>query len=307
MPVTPAPSSTPAPAAMPGKPVETPKRTLEILPTLEQRPEASSFYTLLHASSERAKLSEKGPFTLFVPSQTAMKALESSKRESLLRPENRQELAEFVEFHAVDGQFNADELRRLSTITTRLGQRLKINASDKQLRVGDKAVVVESIVCSNGVIHIVDTMEVPVAQNLIQILEADGRCKKFVAAIEKSGYAVLFRGGWPVTIFAPTDEAIDALPPGEWEKLLKPTSSDAMPEFLRQHVAMGRVYSDQALTAATVTAASGGAHSFAKRDGKLLIGNAILVSADIDAKNGVVHVVDGILVASANQPIKKEK
>ncbi|MEM6481933.1 MAG: fasciclin domain-containing protein [Pseudomonadota bacterium] len=116
-----------------------------------------------------------------------------------------------------------------------------------------------------------------------------------VAAVQAAGLVDTLKGEGPFTVFAPTDEAFAALPAGTVEELLKPENKDQLTAILTYHVVPGKVMStdlSDGLTAATV---QGSEVTIGTTDG-VTVDGANVVSADIETSNGVIHVIDGVIL-----------
>lgn len=121
------------------------------------------------------------------------------------------------------------------------------------------------------------------------------------AAVEAAGLAGTLSGDGPFTVFAPSEEAFAALPDGALESLLAPANREALVDLLTYHVVDGRATAAEALAAGTVDTLQGGALTVALRDGRLRIGDATVLTNDLQASNGVVHVIDSVLVPPAKE------
>ena len=117
-----------------------------------------------------------------------------------------------------------------------------------------------------------------------------------VAAVKGAGLAEVLSGDGPFTIFAPTNEAFAKLPAGTVEDLLRPASRDRLIALLKLHVVAGRLYSDQAIAAGDARTLAGQTVHVRKTDFGAMVGAAKLIATDIDACNGVIHVIDSVLL-----------
>ncbi|MDP3492096.1 MAG: fasciclin domain-containing protein [Hyphomonadaceae bacterium] len=139
------------------------------------------------------------------------------------------------------------------------------------------------------------------AKDIVDTAVGAGSFSTLVAAVQAAGLESTLRGAGPFTVFAPTDAAFAALPAGTVEDLLKPENKDKLTAILTYHVLPGEVMSSaiagQTLEPATVRGATlkavGGA------DGSVMINDAKVVTADIDASNGVIHVIDKVIMPPA--------
>lgn len=117
-----------------------------------------------------------------------------------------------------------------------------------------------------------------------------------VAAVQAAGLAETLSGDGPFTVFAPTNAAFEALPAGTVEGLLKPESKDALTGILTFHVVAGNVMSGDLSDGQEVTTLNGKTLTVSIKDGKVMIGGATVVAADLAGTNGVVHVIDTVLL-----------
>jgi uncharacterized surface protein with fasciclin (FAS1) repeats len=125
---------------------------------------AGSFKTLV-AAVQAAGLAEtlqsKGPFTVFAPTDDAFAKLPKGTLEELLKPENKDKLAGILTYHVVSGRVMAKDVAGASSVKTVNGQSLAITVRDGAVRVDGANVVKTDIVCSNGVIHVIDSVILP--------------------------------------------------------------------------------------------------------------------------------------------------
>ncbi len=139
------------------------------------------------------------------------------------------------------------------------------------------------------------------AKDIVDTAVEAGSFTTLVAAVQAAGLESTLRGAGPFTVFAPTDAAFAALPAGTVENLLKPENKAQLTAILTYHVLPGEVMSSaiagQTLEPATVQGATlkavGGA------DGSVMINDAKVVTADVDASNGVIHVIDKVIMPPA--------
>lgn len=131
--------------------------------------------------------------------------------------------------------------------------------------------------------------------DIVDTAVAAGNFETLVAAVEAAGLVDTLKGEGPFTVFAPTDEAFAALPEGTVESLLQPENRDQLIAILTYHVVPGAVMSgdlEDGMMAATV---EGSQVTFSLADGAMVDG-ANIVQADIEASNGVIHVIDAVIM-----------
>lgn len=116
-----------------------------------------------------------------------------------------------------------------------------------------------------------------------------------VAAVEAAGLVETLKGDGPFTVFAPTDEAFAALPDGTVEDLLKPENKDQLIAVLTYHVVPGKVMSGDLSNGMEAETAQGGMVKI-MTEGGVTVDGANVVTADVEASNGVIHVIDGVIL-----------
>ena len=134
------------------------------------------------------------------------------------------------------------------------------------------------------------------AADLVDTAVAAGQFTTLAAALEAAGLVDTLKGEGPFTVFAPTDAAFAALPAGTVEDLLKPENKDKLVAVLTYHVVPGRVTSAQVAGLSNATTVQGGDVAIATAGGKVMVDDARVVSADVMATNGVIHVIDKVLM-----------
>ena len=134
------------------------------------------------------------------------------------------------------------------------------------------------------------------AQDIVDTAIAAGQFGTLVAAVQAAGLVDVLKGDGPFTVFAPTDEAFAALPAGTVENLLKPENKDQLTAILTYHVVPGKIMSaDIAGKTAEVTTVQGSDISVNAMNG-VMVDNATVVAADIEADNGVIHVINQVVM-----------
>lgn len=123
-----------------------------------------------------------------------------------------------------------------------------------------------------------------------------GSFKTLTTAVGEAGLVEALKGKGPVTVFAPTDEAFEKLPEGTVAELLKPENKEKLTAILTYHVVEGKVTADKVTSLKEAETLSGKTVDIAVKDGKVMINNATVVKADIMCTNGVIHVIDTVLL-----------
>jgi uncharacterized surface protein with fasciclin (FAS1) repeats len=123
-----------------------------------------------------------------------------------------------------------------------------------------------------------------------------GNFTTLVTAVKAAGLVDTLKGPGPFTVFAPTDEAFAKLPPGTVESLLKPENKAKLRRILMYHVVAGKVSSQDVVKLHSAKTAEGASIKITTMDGGVMVNNAHVIKADIAASNGVIHVIDTVLM-----------
>jgi uncharacterized surface protein with fasciclin (FAS1) repeats len=136
-------------------------------------------------------------------------------------------------------------------------------------------------------------------QDIVDTAVANGQFKTLAAALNAAGLVNTLKGRGPFTVFAPTDDAFAKLPPGTLDDLLKPENKGKLTAILTYHVVPGAVTSRQVTNLKEAKTVNGSMLQVSTRDGKVMINNADVVKPDIETSNGVIHVIDAVLLPPA--------
>ena len=253
--------------------------------------------SLLGAADLVDALSGEGPFTVFAPTDAAFAKLPKETVAMVTKPENKALLQEILKFHVVSGNVGSKAVVKVKNVTTLNGQRADVVVEEGTVMIGGAKVTATDIVCSNGVIHVIDTVIMPETKNIVEIAAGAGTFNTLIAAAKAAGLVEALTGGaGPITVFAPTDEAFAALPEGTVAELLKPENKERLAAILKYHVVAGRVFADQAAKLDKAPTLNGKDVTIAISREGAKVGNANIVKTDIQASNGVIHVVDAVIL-----------
>lgn len=248
-------------------------------------------------------LQGKGPFTVFAPTDDAFAALPKGTVENLLKPENRDQLQSVLKYHVLSGSVDLAGALSAKKAKTVQGESVKIGFSDGKVRVNEASIINADVTCSNGVIHVIDSVILPPkpANDIASVAKRAGNFGTLLAAIDAAGLSEVLAGSGPLTVFAPTDEAFKALPKGTVETLLKPENKEKLREILALHAVSGKISAGDALNAKTAKALSGGELNFGIESGVFRVNGVTITTTDIQCDNGVIHVIDAVLLPSAGE------
>ena len=133
-------------------------------------------------------------------------------------------------------------------------------------------------------------------QDIVDTAVAAGSFKTLAAALQAAGLVETLKGAGPFTVFAPTDAAFAKLPAGTVENLLKPENRDKLRSILTYHVVAGKVTAADVVKMTSGKTVQGSSVKIASSGGKVTIDNATVAKADVMASNGVIHVIDTVLM-----------
>ncbi|UCD74955.1 MAG: fasciclin domain-containing protein [Phycisphaerales bacterium] len=260
---------------------------------------AGSFKTLV-AAVQAAGLVEalkgEGPFTVFAPTDEAFAKLPKGTVESLLKPENKEMLTSILTYHVVSGHLMAKDVVKSTGARTLNGQQVEFANRKQAVMIDNARVIKTDIETGNGVIHVIDSVIMPSNDSIVTVASKAGSFGTLLAAATAADLADVLNSEGPFTVFAPTDEAFAKLPEGTVENLLKPENREHLKAVLTYHVVPGRVYSSDALKAGSAKTVQGKSVHISARGGRAFVNDARLVALDIDANNGVIHVIDSVML-----------
>ncbi|MFC1764709.1 fasciclin domain-containing protein [Planctomycetota bacterium] len=279
------------------------KHVGDIVHTAQHAGQFSTLVAALQAAGLVEALEGPGPFTVFAPTDKAFAALPEGTVESLLLPENKDKLQAILKYHVVAGQILSADVMKTSNAETLQGK--KVNLS---LMINNARVIKPDIKTSNGVIHVVDQVILPgnakpiqghantqapatVNKNIVQTAVEAGQFKTLVTAIQAADLAEALSGDGPFTVFAPTDAAFAKLPAGTVESLVLPKNKAKLQEILKYHVLAAQINSNDIVAAHTVKTLNG-----LSLYPSLLVDNAALQVKNIYCRNGMIHVIDSVIL-----------
>jgi uncharacterized surface protein with fasciclin (FAS1) repeats len=136
-------------------------------------------------------------------------------------------------------------------------------------------------------------------QDIVGVAVEAGSFKTLAAALEAAGLVGTLQGEGPFTVFAPTDDAFAKLPKGTVESLLMPENKQALVEILTYHVVAGEVKAEQVLKLDSATTVEGSAVAIHVKDGAVFVDNAKVLKTDVAASNGIIHVIDSVILPNS--------
>ena len=263
----------------------------------------SELHTILEAAVIAADLattlSGEGPFTVFAPTDAAFEALMAAfgvTAEELLE---YPELTNVLLYHVVAGQALASDLSDGQQITTLLDADVVVSITADGVFINQAQVIVADVTAGNGVVHVIDAVllpPTPPSNTVVDIIVNSDDHTLLEAAVIEAGLVEALSGEGPFTVFAPNDAAVVAL-----TEALGITAEEllALPnlgEILQYHVVGASAYAADLSDGQMITTLLGEDVTVSITAEGVMINNAMVIVADIAADNGVVHVIDAVLL-----------
>lgn len=133
-------------------------------------------------------------------------------------------------------------------------------------------------------------------KDIVDVAVTNGSFDTLVAAVKAAGLVDVLKGEGPFTVFAPTDEAFAKLPAGTVESLLKPENKDQLVAVLTYHVVPGKVMASDVVNLSSAKTVQGQDIAIKVMGSKVMVDNANVVATDVMASNGVIHVIDSVIL-----------
>jgi transforming growth factor-beta-induced protein len=299
--------------------------TKNIVQLAESVDDLSTLVAAVVAGDLADTLSSPGPFTVFAPTNEAFAALPASVLAKLMKPENKKELIDILTYHVLPEKVLSTDLKASQVVKTVEGKPLHVTKSGNHVRVGAslkskdlRNVIKADNVASNGVVHIIDGVLLPpsstairaasptpasATKNIVQLAESVDDLSTLVAAVVAGDLADTLSSPGPFTVFAPTNEAFAALPPSVLAKLMKPENKKELVDILTYHVLPEKVLSTDLKASQVVKTVEGKPLHVTKTGNHVRVGASLkskdlrnVIKADNVASNGVVHIIDGVLL-----------
>lgn len=306
--------------------------TLDIVETAA----ADGRFTTLLAAAEAADLVDalkgEGPLTVFAPTDSAFAALPAGTVEALLADIDA--LTAILTYHVVPGAVTAAQVAALSSVATLNGAEVTISiTSEGGVMIDNANVIITDIETTNGIIHVIDAVIIPASEasaageampkaaswfwgyriggGWVSQAIVEGRLnwltrylsiytvarlaglETLTTAVKAADLDGTLRRSGPFTVFAPTEGAFAALPAGTIPALLN--DPETLANILLYHVTPGTLFAADVVNLTEATMANGGTVEITV-DGGVKVNDANVIAVDIKARNGVIHVIDGVLL-----------
>jgi uncharacterized surface protein with fasciclin (FAS1) repeats len=266
--------------------------------TITQTAIAAGRFDTLVAALEAADLADTldspGTFTVFAPTDRAFKDLPAGTVDNLLLPENQDLLTSILLYHVAGTEIGSGMVTMSEYVETLNGQRAYITLQGGQVFIDDALVQFTDILCTNGVIHVIDTVLMPETRSILE-LAATNSFRYLVQLAKDADLDDELSGPGDFTVFAPTDAAFEALGQATIDFLRDPANQDTLIDILLYHAVGERLYADEVVTNASLSMLNGDMTDITVNMNGVFIDDAQIVLTDIQASNGVIHVIDAVI------------
>ncbi len=254
----------------------------------------------------------EGPFTVLAPTNAAFEALPEGLLESL----TEEQLSAVLTYHVIAGSVPAETVVGLESASTVQGEDITIAVDGDTVMINDAAVTATDIKGSNGIIHVIDTVLIPPSfqdaameeeamedmGTIVDIAVADENFSTLVGALVATGLDQVVAGEGPFTVLAPTNAAFEALPEG----LLESLTEEQLSAVLTYHVIAGSVPAETVVGLESASTVQGEDITIAVDGDTVMINNATVTATDIMGSNGIIHVIDSVLIPPSFQDAAAE-
>lgn len=271
--------------------------------------EATGLHDSLVAALAHAGLVETlqgdGPFTVFAPTDAAFEAAGIDLSTFDTEAEN-ETLSDILLYHVISGAVDAANVTDGLVATMVNGDNVTFTVTNETVMINDANVTDRDIAASNGIIHIIDKVllppaEDPALEDISGVAAGTGVHDSLVAALTHAGLVATLQGDGPFTVFAPTDEAF-AEAGIDLSTFDNDEANATLTDILTYHVYAGSVAAADVTDGMVATMVNGDDATFTVVNGTVMVGGATVTTADVAASNGVIHVIDKVLMPPADEP-----
>jgi uncharacterized surface protein with fasciclin (FAS1) repeats len=269
-------------------------RAQTVVDIVVNSPDHNTLETAVLAAGLETTLSGTGPFTLFAPTDAAFDALPAGILDALLA-DPQGALTDVLLYHALDANVASGDLTNGQIATTINGDDIVVTISGGNVFINNALVTTADVAATNGVVHIIDVVLVP-NETVVDVVVASPDHTTLETAVVASELAPALTDPFAsFTLFAPTDAAFANLPTGVLDALLADPTG-ALADVLLYHAVDAEVFSGDLSNGQLATTINGDAVVVTISGSNVFINNTQVTVADIDVDNGVVHVIDAVLV-----------
>ncbi len=255
----------------------------------------SSSHTILETLLDEAEFSFPlegfGPFTLFAPTDAAISALPGELIQQLLNDPGL--LEDVLAYHVAGGQALSTNLSNEQVIRTLLDKNIKVTINNGDVFINDAKVIVADIITDNGVVHVIDAVLLP-KTTVVDIINNSEEHFVLSSILSLTGLDDALSGNGPFTVFAPTDDAFEAIP----EDVLAAIVADEsiLTSILTYHAIGAKALSSELSDGQEIVTLNGAKVKITINNDGVFVNDAKVTVVDLVADNGVVHVINAVLL-----------
>ncbi|HEY6202554.1 MAG TPA: fasciclin domain-containing protein [Candidatus Limnocylindria bacterium] len=287
---TPAASTT---TASPAAPTATARAQMDIVDTAVANGSFTTLAKLLGSAGLVATLKGTGPFTVFAPTDDAFAKLDKATLDSLAMDPAK--LKAVLTYHVVSGKVLAADVKS-GLVQTVAGSPFTVSINGTSVMIDNAKLIKTDVLASNGVIHVIDSVLIPASlsqKDIVDTAVAAGGFTTLAKLLTSAGLINTLKGAGPFTVFAPTDEAFSKIDKATLDAIAGDPAK--LKAVLTYHVIAGRVLAADVKAGAAQTVADQPI-TIATQGGVVMVNNAKVIKTDVLASNGVIHVIDTVLL-----------
>jgi uncharacterized surface protein with fasciclin (FAS1) repeats len=276
---------------------ETRASNVDIVQTAVAAGQFTTLASLLQQAGLVGTLATGGPFTVFAPTDAAFAKVPKATLDALAADPAK--LKAVLLYHLVPGRVTAADVVKLTSAKTAEGRSVAIKVVNGSVFVDGAQVTTPDVEASNGVIHVIDSVLIPkeatpAPKTIVQTAVAAGSFKTLASLLKKAGLVGALQGKGPFTVFAPTDAAFAKVPKATLAALGK--NKAMLRSVLLYHVVKGNVTAANVVKLRSAKTLNGKAVPIRVSGRNVFVGGARVTTADVKASNGVIHVVNKVLI-----------
>lgn len=242
-------------------------------------------------------LASEGPFTVFAPNNAAFEKLPEGTIETLKG--DKELLTKILSYHVVPGSLTADKVLAESNLTSANELTLNVSSNEEGAFINDSKIITTDIIASNGVVHAIDTVLMPMTEapendTIVDIAAGNEDFSILVDLVVEAGLAELLSGEGPFTVFAPTNAAFEKIPAKKLEEIRG--DKDLLTKILTYHVVPKKLLAEDVLDMRTIRTANHLRLHVRQNKVGAFINNSQIIDTNIVGDNGVIHVIDAVLI-----------
>jgi len=264
-------------------------------------PDHNTLETAVLAAGLETALSGAGPFTVFAPTDAAFAAVDPATLNALLA-DPQGALTTVLTYHALSGVAGSSVITDGLQLSTLEGSNVTFGVNANGVFINNAQITVTDIAAANGIVHVIDAVLVPEAitrtpkpATVVDIIVNSPDHNTLETAVLAAGLETALSGAGPFTVFAPTDAAFAAVDPATLNALLADPQG-ALTSVLTYHAMSGVAPASVITDGLKLGTLQGTNVDFSVNSNGVFINNAQIIVTDIQAENGVVHVIDAVLI-----------